>query len=541
MQKAIFLLSFLFIFGLKINAQPNDRPKLVVGIVVDQMRCDYLFRYWQKFGNDGFKRLINKGFFCKNTQYNYMPTYTGPGHACVYTGATPALNGIIANDWYNRSLGKAVYCAEDTTAKTVGSATTAVGKMSPRNLLSTTITDELKLATNMKSKVVGIALKDRGSILPAGHLPDAAYWFDDKVGAWVTSDYYMKTLPDWVTTYNKTNRPDAYLEKPWTTLLPIEQYTESIADDNNFEVILKGEKRPVFPHDLPALQKQYGVTIIRQTPFGNNYTADFAKASIKNYGLGSDDITDFLCLSFSSTDIIGHAYAPQSIEVEDTYLRLDQTIADFLHYLDTNVGKNNYTLFLTADHGGVENINYLKSLNIPTGFFDTKSLKKDLQAFLVTTYKDSLLADDVNLQIYLNDSKLKRNHLDKKQVCETIAEWLRNREGINSVYTREQLLNGVANDPIFANIKRGFLAMRSGDIAYTLHPSWGDWGFIGTSHGMPYLYDTHVPLLWYGKNIKHGSTTSEVHVTDISATLAQLLNIQMPSGCFGVPIKQVSH
>jgi predicted AlkP superfamily pyrophosphatase or phosphodiesterase len=351
----------------------------------------------------------------------------------------------------------------------------------------------------------------------------------------------MKTLPDWVTEYNKTNRPDAYLAKPWTTLLPIEQYTESIADDNNFETILKGETRPVFPHDLPELHKKYGITIIRQTPFGNDYTADFAKAAIKNYALGSDDVTDFLCLSFSSTDIVGHAYAPQSVEVEDTYLRLDQTMADFLTYLDTNVGKNNYTLFLTADHGGVENTGYLKSLNMPSNLFDVKVLKKDLQAFLVETYKDSLLSDDVNLQIYLNDTKLKINHLDKKSVCETVAEWLRNREGINTVFTREELLNGTSGETLFANIKRGFLAMRSGDVAYTLLPSWGDWGLLGTSHGMAYPYDTHVPLLWYGKNIKHGSSSAETHVTDIAATLAQLLNIQMPSGCFAQPILPLLH
>ncbi len=540
MHKTTILLLFFLFFGFKINAQPNERPKLVVGIVVDQMRADYLFRYWQKFGNSGFKRLINKGFHCKNTHYNYMPTYTGPGHACVYTGATPALNGIVANDWFNRTLGKNTYCAEDSTVKTVGSPTINVGKMSPRNLISTTITDELKLATNMKSKIVGIALKDRGAILPAGHIADAAYWFDDKVGAWVTSSYYMQQLPEWVASYNKTNRPDDYLTTPWTTLLPLEQYTESIADSNKFETVLKTETAPVFPHNLPALAKQYGVTMIRQTPFGNNYTADFAKACVKNYGLGNDDITDFLCVSFSSTDIVGHAYAPQSIEVEDTYLRLDQTIADFLTYLDNNVGKNNYTLFLTADHGGVENTAYLKSLNMPTGLFDVKSLKSDLQKFLVTTYKDSLLAEEINLQIYLNDKKLKTNNLDKKQVCETVAEWLRNREGINAVYTREQLLNGISSDGIFGNIKRGFLAMRSGDIAYTLHPSWGDWGLQGTSHGMPYPYDTHVPLLWYGKNIKHGSTVTETHVTDIAATLAHLLNIQMPSGCLGKPILEIA-
>jgi predicted AlkP superfamily pyrophosphatase or phosphodiesterase len=534
MQNVFKTLFFLVFCTNTAFAQPlNERPKLVVGIVVDQMRTDYLYRYWQKFSTGGFRRLANDGFFCRNNHYNYVPTYTGPGHACVYTGSTPAHNGIVANDWHDRKGDRNMYCAQDTSVRTVGSPSKKLGQMSPRNLLSTTITDELKIATIGQSKVVGIALKDRGAILPAGHAADAAYWFDDKVGAWVTSTFYMPELPEWVTQYNKTVRPDTYLAKPWETLFPLQTYVESAADDSPYESILKGEKRPIFPHDLPKLQTELGVQILKQTPFGNTYTADFAKAAILNYELGKDDITDFLCLSFSSTDYVGHAYGPQSVEVEDTYLRLDRDLESFLSYLDKNVGKNNYTLFLTADHGAAQNPNYLKEQQVAAGVLNIDTLKKDLKKFLLATYSDSLLMQEINLNVYLDDVKIANKKLDKKQVCDAVAEWLRNREGIAEAYTRYDIQAATSPAGYLEKIKRGYMASRSGDIIYVLHPAWGDWGNKGTSHGTGYTYDTHVPLLFYGKNIPKGNTNEETHTTDIAATLALLLNLQAPNACVG--------
>jgi hypothetical protein len=240
------LIALLILVTFKVNAQS---PKLVVGIVVDQMRYDYLYRFQSKYGPNGFKRLIAEGTNCKNTNYNYVPTYTGPGHTSIYTGTTPAIHGIISNKWYDKKSGKQVYCCEDKTVITVGSTFKEEGEMSPQRCITSTFADELRLYTNKKSKTIGIALKDRGAILPAGHMANAAYWFCSKDGNWITSNFYMNALPKWVEDFNAQKFPDAYLSKKWETSFPIADYTESLSDDNAYEEMFKGETNPVFPHD----------------------------------------------------------------------------------------------------------------------------------------------------------------------------------------------------------------------------------------------------------------------------------------------------
>ncbi len=323
----VFLLSFLFISSLYAQGaktrKPDTSPKLVLGIVVDQMRYDYIYRFWNKYGNGGFKRLVNEGFFCRNTHYNYMPTYTAPGHASIYTGTTPAVHGIVGNNWFVKEENKSTYCTDDKTVKTVGS-TSAAGEMSPANMWSSAITDELRLVSNFQSKVIGISLKDRSSILPAGHLANAAYWFDSQNGAFITSTHYMQDLPSWAAKFNAQDKAKEYLSKSWTTLLPVQQYTESLPDDNPFEGLFKGEQKPVFPHNLPEIFKQDGYEAIRYTPFGNSMVTDFALTAILAEKLGKGAATDFLAISYSSTDYIGHRYGPRAIELEDTYLRLDE-------------------------------------------------------------------------------------------------------------------------------------------------------------------------------------------------------------------------
>ena len=332
LKRSVFLLYFFSSFVMV--AQPIPKPKLVVGIVVDQMRYDYIYRFWDKYSEGGFKRLVNNGFFCKNTNYNYVPTYTAPGHAAIYTGTTPAINGIVGNDWFDRALGKKIYCVVDTTVVGVGSISKE-GKRSPANLLTSTITDELRLATNMKSKVIAISLKDRSAILPGGHTANAAYWFDGSNGNFISSTYYMKELPRWVVEFNEKKLPQKYLSQPWNTLLPIDQYTESLADDNPYETKFAGEQRPVFPHDLPVLMaKNKGMGLLLTTPFGNSLLLDFAKEVLYAESMGKAETPDFLAISFSATDYIGHAYGPNSIEVEDCYLRLDKDIAELLNMIE---------------------------------------------------------------------------------------------------------------------------------------------------------------------------------------------------------------
>lgn len=533
MKKIFFVL--ISLLSITIQSQ-TQKPKLVVGIVVDQMRYDYIYRYWNKFGTDGFKRLLNEGFFCKNTNYNYVPTYTAPGHASIYTGTTPAVHGIISNTWYNKITGKDQYCVWDNNVTSVGT-TAQEGKQSPVNMLTTTITDELRISSNMKSKVIGIALKDRSAILPAGHTANAAYWYDGSIGSFITSSYYMKELPNWVQEFNKKESAKKYLSQVWNTILPIDQYTESLPDDNKYEFIAKGETKPVFPHNLPELmQANGGLNMIRSTPFGNSFTKDFAIETIKNENLGKTDATDFLAISFSSPDYIGHAYGPNSVEQEDDFLRLDKDLAELLKFLDTQLGKNNVLVFLTADHAAPEVPAYLKDLKIPAGYINEGETKALLKKHLNEVYGDTLVLSFSNQQVFLNRKVIEDKKLVLQQVQDNAAVFLQNMANISEVITATALNNAQFTEGSRHLMQMGFNAQRSGDVLVNYLPAYIDFSPTGTTHGSPYSYDTHVPLIFYGWNIKQGSSSEQVNITDIAPTLAMMLNIQFPNGCTGKPI-----
>lgn len=522
-------------------SKPVTKPKLIVGIVVDQMRYDYIYRFWDKFGSDGFKKLVNQGYFCKNTNYNYVPTYTGPGHASIYSGTTPAVHGIIANDWYDKTTGKAMYCAEDNTVIGVGT-TAKEGKRSPKNMLTTTITDELRISSNMRSKVIGVALKDRSAILPAGHTANAAYWFDGSVGGFITSTFYMKELPAYVQNFNKKDPARKYLSQPWNTLLPIDQYTESVADDNKYEFVAKGETKPTFPHDLPSLyEKNGGLGMIRSTPFGNSLTKDFAIEVIKNENMGKGSATDFLAVSFSSPDYIGHLYGPNSVEQEDDYLRLDKDLAELIQFVETQVGKENVLIFLTADHAAPEVPAYLMDLKIPAGYLNEDKLFTDLKKYLATNYGDSLVLSYSNQQVFLDHAALERKKLMVQQVQDDIVNFIMKQDHVSEVVSATTMNNTQYTEGARYLMQKGFNAKRSGDVLVNYDPGYVDYPHYGTTHGSPYSYDTHVPLLFYGWNVKRGSTIEPVYITDIAATLAMMLNIQFPNGCIGNPIKLPTH
>ena len=542
-MKKIFSLLFIFI-GALISAQTAkpqakvlpSKPKLVIGIIIDQMRYDYIYRFWNKFGNDGFKRLVNEGFFCRNTNYNYVPTYTAPGHASIYTGTTPAVHGIISNSWYVKNTGKGLYCVSDNTVISVGSDSKE-GKCSPINLLTTTITDELRISSNMKSKVIGIALKDRSAILPAGHTANAAYWYDGSVGSFISSTYYMKELPQWVKEFNKRELPKKYLSQTWNTILPIERYTESLADDNKYESKNKGETKAVFPHNLPELMKDNGgLDMIRETPFGNTLTKDLAIETIKSENLGKSDATDFLTISFSSPDYIGHAYGPNSVEQEDDYIRLDNELAELLKFIDTQIGKNNTLIFLTADHAAPEVPAYLTDLKIPSGYVKANQISDTLKKYLSKKYGDTLVLSFSNQQVFLNHNVIEEKKLNLQQVQENVANFLQTIASISEVITATAINNSSFTEGSRYLMQKGFNAKRSGDILINYSPGFIDYEPTGTTHGSPYSYDTHVPLIFYGWDISHGSSSEQVYITDIAPTLAMMLNIQFPNGCTGKPI-----
>uniref|UniRef100_F4CDI5 Type I phosphodiesterase/nucleotide pyrophosphatase n=1 Tax=Sphingobacterium sp. (strain 21) TaxID=743722 RepID=F4CDI5_SPHS2 len=521
-----------------------DRPKLVVGIMVDQMRWDYLYRYYDRYGEGGFKRMLNNGFSCENTYINYIPTVTAIGHSSVYTGTTPAIHGIAGNDFIIQATGKSMYCTEDETVTPLGTAVgNAAGKMSPRNLLASTITDELKLASNFRSKVIGIAIKDRGAILPAGHFADAAYWFDNS-GDWISSSYYMTDLPKWVKDFNKQKLAEKYLKQDWNTLYPIETYKQSIEDNNPYEGKFKGTQSPTFPVKTSQLLKENGIGLVATTPYGNTLTLDLAKAAISNEELGNNPggFTDFLAISISSPDKIGHQFAVNSIEVEDNYLRLDKDLEDFFSYLDKTVGQGQYTVFLTADHGAAHNPQYFMDQQGNGGYFNSKTAQQGLNEQLKAKFNtDKLVISLSNYQVHLNNTLINERNLDRQAICDEAVKYLRNLEGVAFVAEMDKVSEAAIPSRIKERIINGYNYKRSGAIQIVLEPQWysGSAKSTGTTHGNWNPYDSHIPLVWMGWGIKHGATNRITKMTDIAATVAGLLHIQEPNGSIGSPIVEV--
>lgn len=520
------------------NAQNQTlpRPKLVVGLMIDQMRWDYLYRYYDRYGNGGFKRILNEGFTSENTFIPYAQTVTAAGHATVYTGTTPAIHGIMGNGWFDKSLGRDVYCTEDDSVKTIGGNDNAEPQ-SPRNLWTTTICDELKLATNFRSRVIGIAIKDRGGILPAGHSADAAYWYDSKTGNWVTSTFYMEQLPAWVNRFNNRKIVDSLYKLNWNTLYPIASYVQSDKDDQPYEGKFSHEKAPVFPHELASLVgKNYGT--VSATPHGNTMTLAFAMQALEQEKMGTDAITDFLALSLSSPDYIGHQFGPQSIEVEDSYLRLDRELAAFLTYLDNKVGKGQYLFFLTADHAVAHNPRFLASHGQPARYIQSSSseLGKSLkEKFNV----DNLVLAVDNYQIYLNDKVIDSAKIDKDDVKKMIINFLNKQDGILIAFDNEEISEVNLPKEVRERFLNGFNHKRGGDIQIVLKPgnlNGNQYSSTGTTHGSWYTYDSHIPLLWMGWGIKKGKSNQVRYMTDIAPTVAAILRIQMPNGSIGQPI-----
>ena len=524
------------------------RPKLVVGIVVDQMRYDYLYRYWSKFGTGGFRRLLGEGFSFESCHYNYVPTYTGPGHASIYTGATPSVNGIVGNNWFERETGRATYVTEDKTVQGVGSSG-AAGQQSPRHMLTTTITDELRLATNFQSKVIGVCIKDRGSILPAGHAATAAYWYDGGNGSFISSTFYQKTLPDWVVKFNQRGLATKYLSRTWNTLRPIAEYTESSPDNVAWEAAFKGEAAPVFPHNLPAISgvpaaivdkdnlpgpasqtaadgkaasatPKAGATpanaatpnlgLLPSTPFGNSITTDMALEAIRAEQLGQRGRTDFLALSYSSPDYVGHQFGPNSIEVEDTYLRLDQELARLFEALDRTVGRGQALVFLTADHGAAHSPDFLRAHRLPAGAVGASIMRDTLQNRLVRRHgAGNWVLSYENQQVYLNRTLASEKKIKLADLAEEVVQVMVQLPGVSRALTAEDIQKSHWESGTLMFLENGYYPKRCGDVLVVLEPGWYEaYSFPakGTTHGESWAYDTHVPLLFWGWHVKHGES-----------------------------------
>ena len=550
-----FLLLFFLVNPMSGQKTSSGAPGLVVGVVIDQMRFDYLYKYQDHYGEGGFKRLLREGYNFKNTHFDYIPTVTAAGHASIYTGAGPEAHGIVGNSWYERSSGGLVSNVGDPSVRITGSVVDNPSGLSPARLLSSTITDQLRLGSNFNAKVISVSLKDRGAILAGGRTANAAYWHDweSSPGHFVSSTYYMDELPGWVKSFNAKELSDSFLSQSWKPLLPISEYDESAPDDNPHETLLRGKDAPTFPYDLEEMRKLYeGQTnfyqVLWATPFGNTLTKDFALEALRNEGLGKHAYTDMLCVSFSTPDVVGHTFGPQSVEVQDIYLRLDRDLEDLLNNLDREVGKGNYVLFLTSDHGALPVVSYLKANKMQAGLAVIPKMEQDLKFRLSQRFGAFEWISYFGYeQIYLDRKLIAEKKLSLPEVQAVVADFLREQPGIRMALTATDLQEKEYSSGLQAMMQRGFHPGRSGDVVIALEP-----GFAATSdfrtpvdkvrgagHGSGYAYDTHVPMLWFGKGIRPGASVRKVTPSDIAPTLSMMLNLQMPSGATGAPLGEI--
>ncbi|MGA2824071.1 MAG: alkaline phosphatase PafA [Bacteroidales bacterium] len=541
MKRIFMLLIFISFFQTISAGKGNERrlqPRLIIGIVVDQMRYDYLYRFYDQYTEKGFKRLLNEGMNFTFTQYNYIPTFTGPGHSSIYTGTTPYYHGIISNDWYDKKLKKTIYCVKDTDVKAVGADNTE-GQMSPKNLLGTTMTDQLRMSNNGHSRVFSISLKDRAAILPGGHMANAAYWYDGKSGNFISSTYYIKELPAWVNDFNERKLPAMLMNSGWQ-LDSDKNYETSLPDNGPGEEDIFREGKTTFPHQFTKLSDTLKRERIKDTPFGNELLTDFLTELLKNEKPGQSKYCDFLAVSFSSTDYVGHAYGPNSMEVMDTYLKLDRQIARILDTLDRCVGKNNYLLFLTADHGVKPNSAYLETNRIDAGHDMTRSIREQLLEFCKSQFGTPLIIEAMqDNQIYLNHLLLDSLKINIKEIDSKLISFMRvNFPFMGLILTKEELITRTPARSMNSFILNGFNIRRSGDILFDLIQNYLTSGYEekGTTHESSYDYDTHVPLIFFGWHIEKGESNREVFVEDIAPTITNLIHIQEPDATIGIPI-----
>lgn len=518
MKKCISILFLLCSLGLK-----AQKEKLVVGIVVDQMRADYLFKFQDQFGKDGFNRLMKEGMHCTNVHYNYMPTYTGPGHASIYTGATPKDHGIIANNWHDPSRSGSMYCVMDDSAKAVNGNAYA-SKRSPKNLLLPTLGDAIRLQGQFQGKSYGISIKDRGAILPAGFSANHAFWYDYHTdGAFISSDYYADTVPQWLHQFNNEKRAFQYLNQNWEALYDY-QKLYGIEDERDGEWHWKGKANTSFPYDLKALaEKNKGAKMLSYTPFSNDLLVDLFETLLISEALGKGNVTDFLSISFSSPDKIGHLFGPNSWEIADCYIRLDKSIARLIQILDAQVGKDNYVLFLTADHAVAPMPNYLQAHHIPAGRISEKTWKKAMKDSSKNYFGFNVIENLSNQQVYLKEERIADSSLNRNEVLQWVKLYLLGKDEVHSVY--------LSHETMPETLHNGLYQKRSGDVLFTLLPNYFfSEDLEATTHGTSYRYDTHVPLLFFGGNVKKQRNEQLLYITQIVPSICNYLNITPPAG-----------
>jgi predicted AlkP superfamily pyrophosphatase or phosphodiesterase len=539
-MKLLYCLLFLFTLAVSIHAQDKSQPKLVVGVVVDQMRYDYLEKYYEDFDEQGgFKKLLREGTNFTNCVINYIPTVTAAGHASIYTGTTPFFNGIIANDWKHRQTAKNINACDAISPADKMFVTGISNAKSPEQLMCTTLGDQIKLANYGKSKVIGISIKDRGAMLTVGKSANGAFWLDTQSGKFISSFYYYKELPIWIQKFNNSGKFEEYLQKDWNLLRSEEVYFDLPSDNSLYEEDVFNEGRTSFPHTFQNVRREDLYEKLTHTPFGNQIILDFVKDALINEDLGKDQFIDHLAISFSTPDKVGHDYGPQSYEVKDIYLRLDLQLADLLNTLDAHVGNDNYILFLTADHGVMENTQHLIDMNFNAGVLENTNFYDNLISFLNKKYdSDKIIRTRFSRNLYLDYDELDKLNLNRTEVENSIKEYLLlNVDEIADVYTRTELESRTASRESNNYILNGFNKKRSGDILFSLKANYLNWEKkLGSQHGSRHEYDNHIPFILYGNNIPAEIRNERVYIVDIAATISDFIGVNKPSNCIGIPL-----
>ncbi|MGD0340916.1 MAG: alkaline phosphatase family protein [Bacteroidales bacterium] len=539
---AIFLCSVIINASFGQGAYiPPEKPKLVIGIVVEQLRYDQIEKIRSRLGENGIRKLLNEGTYFQNASYEYMLTQTAPGYATIATGAEPCLHGIISDDWYLPLKNDLIYCTKDISVNPVGGSYES-GLHSPVNLLVSTFPDELKMASGRKAKVFAVGLKENPVIFSAGHAADGAFWFDNTTGTFMSSTYYTDSLPGWVTDFNSRRYADSFLDNSWNLSRPESEYSDCMPDSNKYEAGFNGLN--YFPYDLKKLSSKSrensgrDYSILRETPFGNTLTTDFAIKLIEKEKLGKDDVTDFLSICYTATDYIGHRFGPSSVEMTDAVFRLDKDIEDLLKYVADSLGKKNVLIYFTSAHGISEIPGVLESNRIPSGYFRQNLALQVLRSYLNAVYGEGdWVKGYLERQIFLNRTLIEDSKIPLEEVQKKVARFMVQFSGVASAYPYSVFANSDFGNSNMKKVMNDFSPQRSGDVIITLNSGWVEKedDYVASSNS-PYEYDAHVPLIWYGWSVNRATVTRKVNITDIAATLSSLCRIPLPNACSGEPM-----
>ncbi|MCX7986561.1 MAG: alkaline phosphatase family protein [Bacteroidales bacterium] len=527
-----------------LNAQKNQKknPRLVIGLIIDNLRTDMLYRYWYSFENNGFRRLINEGTRFDYVNLNFFYTQTAPTMASLVCGCYPSSHGIIANEWYDDLSGKIQTATGDESVICVGSETSSE-KHSPKKMITSTIGDELRLATFKQSKTFALSLDAMPATLLAGQTANGAYWFDIFSGKMVTSSAFQNELPQWIKDFNAKKLPDIYLQQTWNLLYPDSTYSRiNFPDNSRYENGIKGKK--TFPYDLKSMSvrtdggKDY--SLLKYTPMGNNLLKDFALTLIVNEELGKDDYPDLLLINFNTTEYIAQQFGILSYEFQDALLRLDKELAHLLGFIDSYVGKQNVLLFLTSPHGAAYPNKMMNDLGFRAGQFNAGQAYVLLKSYLKAIYGDG---DWVKFwkgqQIYLNHQLIQQARVDKEKMQREVARFLLDFDGIGYVIISEQVSKNGTKQGVYGQLNNSFYLGRSGDVMYALLPNWTEMGESLAPHNTGYSYDSHVPLIFYGWYSQRQTVVRPIDMQDLAATIAAILKIPFPNACQGTPIPEM--